>query len=91
MYLHVGNKRYIREKNILGIFDMDNATVAGQTRSFLAQMQNKGLVESARREEIPKSFVLYEEHAKEKSYKLCFSQLSSIALLHRSTKGTKES
>lgn len=49
MYLHVGNKRYIREKNILGIFDMDNATVAGQTRSFLAQMQNKGLVESARR------------------------------------------
>ena len=86
MYLHVGNKRYIREKNIIGIFDVDNATIASQTRLFLAAQQAKKLVESAKKEEIPKSFVLFEDYQNKKQYKICFSQLSSNSLLKRSEK-----
>ncbi|MBQ8357961.1 MAG: DUF370 domain-containing protein [Clostridia bacterium] len=80
MYLHIGNNRNIREREIIGIFDADTATVASTTRKFLSMAQKKGLVESST-EEIPKSFVLYRDNGK---YNICFSQLSTSALLGRS-------
>ena len=80
IYLHVGNKRNIREKNIIGIFDTDSATVSITTRKYLSAMEKKGNVEAAK-EEIPKSFVLYHDENGEK--KICFSQLSPSALLGR--------
>ena len=60
MFLHVGNNRNIRIRDVVGIFDMDNATVSSITRKFLSGNQKKHLVESAA-EEIPKSFVLYRD------------------------------
>ena len=80
MYLHIGNNRNIREREIIGIFDADTATVASTTRKFLSMAQKKGLVESST-EEIPKSFVRYRDNGK---YNICFSQLSTSALLGRS-------
>ena len=79
MYLHVGNNKNIRTKDIIGIFDMDNATVSMITRKFLRDSQKRGLVESAL-EDIPKSFVLYEVNGE---MNVCFSQLSSTALYGR--------
>ncbi len=79
MYLHVGNNKTIREKNIIGIFDTDNATVSAITKKYLSDAEKKNLVEAAN-EEIPKSFVLYKEKNK---YKICFSQISSSALVGR--------
>lgn len=79
MYLHVGNNKNIRTKDIIGIFDMDNATVSMITRKFLSDSQKRGFVESAS-DEIPKSFVLYETDGK---MNVCFSQLSSTALYGR--------
>ena len=79
MFLHVGNNKNIRIKNIVGIFDMDNATVSSITRKYLSSKQKEGVVESAI-EEIPKSFVLYFEGGE---YKICFSQLSSASLKGR--------
>lgn len=79
MYLHVGNHKNIRLRNVVGIFDMDNATVSSVTRKYLSAKQKKNLVESAVME-IPKSFVLYRE---ENEYKICFSQLSTAALRGR--------
>ena len=79
MFLHVGNNKNIRIKNVVGIFDMDNATLSGITRKYLTAKQKKGLVESANYE-IPKSFVLYKDGGE---YKICFSQLSSSALMGR--------
>lgn len=81
MFLHVGNNKNIRIKNIVGIFDMDNATVSSITRKYLSAKQKEGVVESAI-EEIPKSFVLYFEGGE---YRICFSQLSSSALKGRLT------
>ena len=79
MFLHVGNNKNIREKNIKGNLDMDNATVSPISRKFLSTAQKRGQVESAI-EEIPKSFLLYEEN---NECKICFSQLSSSALKGR--------
>lgn len=79
MYLHVGNNRNLRMKDVVGIFDMDNATVSSITRKFLSGRDKKGLVESAA-EEIPKSFVLYRDGD---TYKVCFSPLSSSSLRGR--------
>ena len=79
MYLHVGNNKNIRTKDIIGIFDMDNATVSMITRKFLSDSQKRGEVESAV-DEIPKSFILYKEKGK---YMICFSQISTSALIGR--------
>lgn len=79
MFLHVGNNKNIREKDIIGIFDMDNATVSTVTRKFLSEGQKKGIVESANYE-IPKSFILYQEG---ENVNICFSQLSSSSLYGR--------
>lgn len=79
MFLHVGNSKNIREKDIIGIFDADTATVSGITRKYLSAAEKNGTVESAN-EEVPKAFVLYRENGKEK---ICFSQLSSLTLTGR--------
>lgn len=79
MYLHAGNNKMIREKDIIGIFDMDNSTVSSITRKYLTDAERVGLVVSAK-DEIPKSFILYKEKGK---YMICFSQISTSALLGR--------
>lgn len=79
MFLHVGNNKNIRLCNVVGIFDMDNATLSAITRKYLSGMEKEGLIESAV-EEIPKSFVLYYEMGE---FKICFSQLSTAALKGR--------
>ena len=84
MFLHVGNNRNIRERDIIGIFDADTSTVSTVTRKFLSAAQKRGEVESSS-DEIPKSFVLYIKRGDvEDKFKICFSQLSSAALLGRS-------
>lgn len=83
MFLHVGNNKNIRTKNVIGIFDMDNSTVSSVTRKYLTAKQKQGLVESAM-DEIPKSFVIYLD---EGEYKICFSQLSTTALMGRLEQG----
>ena len=79
MFLHVGNNKNIRLSSVIGVFDMDNATLSSITRKYLTKKQREGLVSSAV-EEIPKSFILYSEGGE---YKICFSQLSSAALKGR--------
>ena len=35
MLLYLGGKYFVRSKNIIGIFDLDSATVSNKTREFL--------------------------------------------------------
>ena len=77
MYLHIGSKKNIRKKDIIGIFDMDTSTVSSTTRNYLAQAE-KNYALAATNEELPKSFVLYEDRYG--YYKVCLSQLSASAL-----------
>ena len=87
MYLHIGNGKNIRNKNIIGIFDPDNATVSEITRKFLRDYEKDGRVISAGNE-IPKSFVLYFEEKLNGTVEstICFSQLSSTSLSGRNEK-----
>ena len=85
MFLHAGNNKNIREKDIIGIFDADNATISSVTRKYLTEAQRQGLVISAK-DEIPRSFILYKENGK---YKICFSQVSTSALIGRA-EGSKK-
>ena len=81
MFLHVGNNKNIRERDVIGIFDMDNATMSALTRNFLGEKQKQLLVEIAA-VEIPKSFILFEENG---LTKVCISPLSASALRGRIT------
>ena len=79
MYLHVGNNKNIRIRDIIGIFDADTATISSVTRKYLTSAEREHLVLSAK-DEIPKSFILYRENGK---FKICFSQISTSALCGR--------
>lgn len=86
MYLHTGNNKIIREKDIIGIFDMDNATMRPDTREFLRRRQEENELEISR-QEIPKSFILYQKNKRDRSA-VCISQLSTFALCNRIRKNT---
>ncbi len=79
MFLHVGNNKNIRIRDVIGIFDMDRTTVSAVTRKFLGGKQKELLVESASFD-IPKAFILYYEKGE---YKICFSPLSVGTLIGR--------
>ena len=79
MYLHAGNNKNIREKDIIGIFDVDNSTLSYITRKYLADAEKEERVITAK-DEIPKSFILYKENGK---YMICFSQISTASLMGR--------
>ena len=79
MFIHIGHDTVVLDKEIIGIFDMDNATLSSVSRRYLSGMQKEDAVESAI-VEIPKSFILYKENGK---YRICFSQLSTSALKGR--------
>ena len=61
MYIHLGNKKSIREKDIIGIFDMDNATMSKVTQKFLNKKQKEGKL-IATVDEIPKSLILTDDN-----------------------------
>ena len=79
MYLHAGNNKNIRERDIIGIFDADNSTLSYITRKYLAEAEKDERVITAK-DEIPKSFILYKENGK---YMICFSQISTASLMGR--------
>ena len=85
MYLHAGNNKIIRTKSIIGIFDMDNATLGSDTRNFLKKVQGDGLLEISKTE-IPKSFILYEKNENIKQTAVCTSQLSTLSPASRAKK-----
>ena len=57
MYLHIGNGKSVKKKDIIGIFDLDTATVSAVGKRFINKMQNEGKVEYDDFD-LPRSFVL---------------------------------
>ena len=60
MYLSIGNDLAVRDRSIIGIFDMDNTTTSKRTREFLAKAEQNGEVVPC--DDLPKSFVLTAEY-----------------------------
>ena len=87
MYLHIGQGYVLRHSEILGIFDMDNASWAYKTREFLEQAELEGRVIPVS-DDLPRSFVLVGgEHEPPKVY---ISQLSAAALQGRAERDSFE-
>ncbi|MDO5152715.1 MAG: DUF370 domain-containing protein [Eubacteriales bacterium] len=60
MYLSIGNDMAVRDKSIIGIFDLDNTTTSKRTRAFLSRAEKEGEVVPC--DDLPKSFILTSEY-----------------------------
>ena len=61
MYVHIGENRVLRKKDILFIFDMDSTTVSVHTRNYLnkAQRENRVITVGL---DLPKSFIVTQDN-----------------------------
>lgn len=86
MYLHLGGETIVRQDDIIGIFDLDNATLSYKTREFLSKAEKNGKVITVS-SELPKSFVICAENDEQKIY-IC--QLAPMTLIKRMEQFGKE-
>ena len=68
MYLNIGQDTVITDKNILGIFDLDNTTVSKSTREYINTASKNGECITVTIEELPKSFIIVAENDKKEIY-----------------------
>lgn len=87
MYLHLGQAVVVPEGEIIGIFDLDNASWSPRTRRFLEKAEREGRVVNAA-SDLPKSFVLRQK--RDGSSAVYLSQLSSATLKGRAEGGWME-
>jgi len=66
MYLNIGNDMAVRDKNIIGIFDMDNTSTSKRTREFLDKAESEGQVVPC--DDLPKSFIVTAEYGFDRVY-----------------------
>lgn len=57
MYLHLGQDYIVKTRDIIGIFDLDTASVSKNTRLFLHRAEQEAAV-VALSDDLPKSFVV---------------------------------
>ena len=81
MYLHLGESTVVREKDIIGIFDLDTTTVMKASRNFINKASKEGNVVNVSFE-LPKAFVVTRKK-KETNKTIYISQLSSQTLYKR--------
>lgn len=79
MYLSIGGDLAVRQRGIVGIFDLDNTSASKRTRGFLERAEREGQVVPC--DELPKSFLLTSEYGMARVY---LSGLSSATLERRS-------
>lgn len=82
MYLSIGNDMAVRERSVIGIFDLDNTTTSKRTREFLEQCEKEGQVVPC--DDLPKAFLLTDEYQLPKVY---LTALNSQTLAARFEKG----
>lgn len=57
MYLHVGNGKSVREEDIIGIFDLDTATVSKISKKFISENEKKGKIKYGD-DDLPRTFIV---------------------------------
>ena len=81
MYLHLGQSVVVSAEDILGVFDLDNASWSHRTRAFLERAEKEGRVVNAAAG-LPRSFVLCQKDSVARVY---LSPLSPTVLRGRLT------
>ncbi len=79
MYIGIGGDMAVRDRSIIGIFDLDNTTTSRHTRRFLSEAEQHGVVIDVSGE-LPKSFVLTQELGMERVY---LTQFNTAAIDRR--------
>ena len=79
MYVGIGGDMAVRDRIIIGIFDLDNTTTSRHTRRFLSEAEQHGVVIDVSGE-LPKSFVLTQELGMERVY---LTQFNTAAIDRR--------
>ena len=87
MYLHLGQSVVVPHKEIVGIFDLDNASWAYKTREFLERAEEEGRAVWLG-DDLPRSFVVVGDG--KVPPKVYISQLSSATLLSRAERNSFE-
>lgn len=83
MYIHLGNEISISSKEIIGIFDIENTSLSGDTRKYLKNSTDLENVINVSME-MPKSFIVCKDKkGKESVY---ISQISPSTLRKRAKK-----
>ena len=72
MYISIGSDMAVRERSIVGIFDLDNCSWSRRTREFLRKAEENGEVVPVT-DDIPKSFVLTSEYGLNRVFLVQFS------------------
>ena len=62
----VTKEKSLRLRDVIGVFDLDTATVSNITKNFLAGSEKSGEVEGI--ESLPKSFILADKNNKSRIY-----------------------
>lgn len=84
MYLFLGQNVVVPKKDVIGVFDLDNASYSHITREYLRRAEQSGSIVDVSGE-LPKAVVITAEKGRQTVY-LC--QLNSSTLLKRwETKG----
>jgi len=79
MLIHIGNGYLVRDRDVVGIFDLDGEVTGETTTDFLKNMESAGKCDSAVLD-LPRSFVL---EASDNEEKVILSHISSSALALR--------
>ena len=79
MYLHIGNGKNVRKRDIIGIFDLDTSTISKITKKYIGENEKEGNLEYLD-SDLPRSFLLVEEDG---MYKIKLSRISSSGLVMR--------
>lgn len=84
MYLHLGLDTVVRSDDIIGIFDIETASISAITREFLSHAQKQDEVINITTE-LPKAFIICRDSfsLQKKASKVYISQISSTTLLKR--------
>lgn len=68
MLLNIGQDKIIFDREIIGIFDLDNTTVSKATRDYINFSVKKDECVTVSPEDLPKSFIICEKKGKRTVY-----------------------
>ena len=83
MYLHLGNETVVRTQDVIGIFDIEKASISKFTKEFLSSSTKLNHIYNVSYE-MPKSFIVCKDN--ENSVIVYISQISPQTLLKRAEK-----
>lgn len=67
MFLHLGKNVIVEKKDIVGIFEMDKATLSKWCRKYLSNREKNGKIVYVT-QKLPKSFIVCVKNNKEQVY-----------------------